>query len=321
MAKTHLKDESADRSYFTVTPRLVWALARSPYDYTLWCVIKDIAGETGECFLDREELAALAMMSPGQVTASLKHWMSIKVITGEKRKDAGHLHACWHLTIPDLWDRNIIWSRKNLKLAARLSWKRSQREILKGAVFETAAEDWSGGDQSKPGNGSHPDQSKPDEGGDWSHSDLDWSPGSVKEEPQRRTTPEQEEPPGGQPPPPAPAVRPRNELFDAVATLCVVDPATARASIGKVAAALKAANYSAADVESFGRWWWADQWRAKKNEPPSLWVLKEKIGIIRRGANDNSHPRSTQSNLPTDADRERDARFRAERERSTPTGR
>ncbi len=339
MAKTHLKDESADRSYFMIAPRLAWALARNPYDYTLWCVIKDIAGETGECFLDREELAALAMMSAGQVTASLKHLMRAGLIAGVKRKDAGHLHACWHLTIPDLWDRNIIWSKKNLKLAARLAWKRSQREIQKGMVFEVAPDDWSGGDQSKPGNGSHPDQLKPDEGGDWSHSDLDWSPGVVKEEPQRRTTKKQEEPPGGEPPPALEtptkaaepkakkkATRPRNALFDSIADLCVVDPAVTGngQKINKIATALKESGYTADDVEILRKWWWADPWRAKRNEPPSLWVLSEKIKVAcqaNRGANDNSYQRSTQSNLPTDADRTRDARLRAERERSTPTGR
>ena len=43
-----VSDESQDQKYFTITPRLVWALARNPFDYTLWSVIKGIAGDSGE---------------------------------------------------------------------------------------------------------------------------------------------------------------------------------------------------------------------------------------------------------------------------------
>lgn len=82
------------------------------------------------------------------------------------------------------------------------------------------------------------------------------------------------------------APRPRDPLFDAIASVCQVDPQTAGASIGKVVSTLRKANYTPEEVQSFGAWWWADSWRAKNGNPPSLWKLKEQIGIIRK---ENGH--------------------------------
>src|SRR5512134_1814620 len=93
---TRVKDESDDRKYFTITPRLVWALSRNCYDYTLWNVIKDIAGDR-ECILSREDMAALAMMSTGQVSDSRKHLFSVGVLRGELRRDPGYPQPVWHL--------------------------------------------------------------------------------------------------------------------------------------------------------------------------------------------------------------------------------
>lgn len=39
------EDRSNERTYFNMIPRLVWAYCKSPYEFTLWAVIHDIAGE------------------------------------------------------------------------------------------------------------------------------------------------------------------------------------------------------------------------------------------------------------------------------------
>ena len=83
------------------------------------------------------------------------------------------------------------------------------------------------------------------------------------------------------------AERAPDELFDAIAKVTCTDPATAGASIGKIKAALVKAEppYSASDVLKFG----AD-WPAWKDKPPTLWQLKEQIGIVRNGnGNGNGH--------------------------------
>lgn len=75
-------------------------------------------------------------------------------------------------------------------------------------------------------------------------------------------------------------IRQRDLLFDAIVKLCQVDPATAASSIGNVKRALLSSEppYTAAEVESFGKWWWG--WD-KRTTAPSLWNLKEKIGVVR----------------------------------------
>lgn len=82
--------------------------------------------------------------------------------------------------------------------------------------------------------------------------------------------------------------RERDVLFDTIAEVCCVDPSTAGASIGNVKVALSGAKppYSADEVKAFGKWYNSDEFRRKKG-PPSLWQLKEKIGIVRNGHGQN----------------------------------
>jgi hypothetical protein len=123
-----LKDQSADQKYFTITPRIVWAMTRDPYELTLWHVVKMIAGENGECFISTEDLAAAAMMSTGKVSQCRKRLIKIGLLEGEIRRDPGYRQAVWHLTIPDLWALNISWSEQHRKLKDRIDWKREQKE-------------------------------------------------------------------------------------------------------------------------------------------------------------------------------------------------
>lgn len=79
--------------------------------------------------------------------------------------------------------------------------------------------------------------------------------------------------------------RDRDLLFDAIAKVTCTDPATAGASIGKIKSTLLKAKppYTTEEVLKFG----AD-WPAWKDKPPTLWQLKEQIGIVRNG-NGNGH--------------------------------
>lgn len=80
---------------------------------------------------------------------------------------------------------------------------------------------------------------------------------------------------------PAEAVRERDLLFDEIARVCKLDPATAGSSIAKVKQALVKAKppYTPEDVGLFERWWWGD--KKMRERPPTLWQLKERIGVIR----------------------------------------
>lgn len=125
-----ITDKSKDRKYFTITPRLVLALSRSPYDYTLWAVVKDVAGEEGECILNTSQLAILAMMSEGKVSDCRAYLIKSKLLKGKIVKDPDQKQPCWHLTVPDIWKRNIEWAQKFAKIKDRLQYKLDQKKSL-----------------------------------------------------------------------------------------------------------------------------------------------------------------------------------------------
>jgi hypothetical protein len=120
-----VQDESNDHKYFVITPRIVKAFSRSPYDLSLWDTIRDVAGERGECYLTTNDLAILSDMSSGKVSDSRAYWLSIGFLKGEMRQDPGYPQPVWHLSIPDLWEKNIKWCEENPKISDRLAHKES----------------------------------------------------------------------------------------------------------------------------------------------------------------------------------------------------
>lgn len=134
MEKNKVRDRSGDKKYFTITPRIVWALSRSPYDYMLWNVIKDIAGDDGECILSTEDLATLSMMSAGKVTDCRKHLLKVGLLEGETQKSPEYQWPIWHLTIPDLWELNTKTAKSIPSLKNRIEFKKNQK-------FESAIND------------------------------------------------------------------------------------------------------------------------------------------------------------------------------------
>jgi hypothetical protein len=117
--------ENHDRKYFILTPRIVWGLCETPLECTLWNVRKDIAGESGECFLSTDDLAILAMMSTGAVSKYRKILIDKKLIIGDFRKDPGYPQPVWHLSVPDLWEQNIKFSKENILIKKRIEYKKS----------------------------------------------------------------------------------------------------------------------------------------------------------------------------------------------------
>ena len=70
-------------------------------------------------------------------------------------------------------------------------------------------------------------------------------------------------------------------MFDAVASVCQSDPKLQGSSIKKVAVALEKAGYTVADVQAFGKDWWA--WK-ERTKPPTVWKLKDTISQVRAKA-------------------------------------
>jgi hypothetical protein len=123
------KDESNDKKYFTITPRIVKEYARNSHDLALWETVKDVAGESGECYLNTEQLAILSGISTGQVSNSRKYWVKIGFLKGEIRKDPGYSQGVWHLSVPDIWAKNIMWCEKHPKIEDRLTFRKAHRSL------------------------------------------------------------------------------------------------------------------------------------------------------------------------------------------------
>jgi hypothetical protein len=90
-----------------------------------------IAGDSGECYLSTEDLATLAMMSAGKVSQCRKRLIKHGLLEGEIRRDPGYPQPVWHLSIPDLWERNLEW-RQDIgdDLKKRIEFKDTQKKSL-----------------------------------------------------------------------------------------------------------------------------------------------------------------------------------------------
>lgn len=124
-----IQDDSSDRKYFIITPQIVWAQCRDPYDFTLWNVVKMVTAEKGECFLSTEDLAYLSMMSMGKVSECRKYLISVGLLAGELRKDPDYPQPVWHLRIPDLWPKNVEWRQKFDSLKQRVAYKANEKVL------------------------------------------------------------------------------------------------------------------------------------------------------------------------------------------------
>jgi len=128
--KLNISDQSSDRKYWVQLPMIVWALAKDPYELSLWLTIKSIAWPNNECRLTTGYLAKLSMMSVGKVHECRAHLIELGLLTGEIRKDPNYPQPVWHLTIPDLWEMNALWAKANASIEQKLAYKALQLSEL-----------------------------------------------------------------------------------------------------------------------------------------------------------------------------------------------
>jgi hypothetical protein len=74
--------------------------------------------------------------------------------------------------------------------------------------------------------------------------------------------------------------KPRDELFDAIANTCRLDPKLSGSTIAKVKVLLDKAGYTVADVKAFDAHWWS--WK-DRTDPPTVWKLKDGIAAVKAG--------------------------------------
>ena len=127
--ENRIRDESNDKKYFIMTPQLVLALCKDPYEFALWNVVKMIAAEKGECYLSTPDLAEMAMMSTGKASQCRKSLIENGLLLGEVRRDPGYPQPVWHLRVPDLWEENIAWRKEHDSIQSRIEFRRNFRSF------------------------------------------------------------------------------------------------------------------------------------------------------------------------------------------------
>lgn len=115
-----IQDRSGDPKYYERIPRIVWAKVNNPYDYMLWAVLKQIAGDHGECWVSTKNLAIMCRMCYSKVQRSRKSLISAGLIQGRLEGEPGK--QVWHIRIPNLWTENTIWAEGHLSIESRVAW-------------------------------------------------------------------------------------------------------------------------------------------------------------------------------------------------------
>ncbi len=116
-----VEDKTNDRKYFTMLPNIIWEIGLSCYDLALYAYIKRIAGESGLCWQAMRTIAKQTGMSLSAIDDSRKVLESKGLISCTKRKHGAQGWAAWHISIMDVWQKNV----------ETMAQKRSQDEQTK----------------------------------------------------------------------------------------------------------------------------------------------------------------------------------------------
>jgi hypothetical protein len=94
-------------------PEIVFGLARDPYDFYLWVAINMISErDGGECVVSSKYLSEFTGISTGKISESRKYLLEVNLLTGSIYQDEHDFQPIWHLSIPDLSERNQEWILK-----------------------------------------------------------------------------------------------------------------------------------------------------------------------------------------------------------------
>ena len=128
--KQLIEDKSGDRDYFAMVPAMLWpdiklcsggseadtaaahaqelGVSLSVHDRWLYVTLKKICGEKdGQCFMSSRGLAKFAGMSAGQLSKSKTQLERAGLITIIAKKRTAKGWAIDHITVIDIWSRNI----------------------------------------------------------------------------------------------------------------------------------------------------------------------------------------------------------------------
>lgn len=125
--------DSNDRKYFSIIPNLVDDDGLSPFAFRLYCHIKRVAGENGQCWQSARTLAENCEMSVFAVSQAKRELVEHGLIEIESLKSKHGGHDYHQVTIKDIWQKNLEHAQKQGIVD---NWQDSQK-ILQGIDTHT----------------------------------------------------------------------------------------------------------------------------------------------------------------------------------------
>lgn len=109
-----VNDAGMPHKYFSTTPKIIFTLGLTPFEFTLYSYLKETAGDNGRCWKSTERLAEETSMSAGMVSKvkdSLAkprkelNGKALITITEEENTNGGSPRHI--ITITDIWPENM----------------------------------------------------------------------------------------------------------------------------------------------------------------------------------------------------------------------
>jgi len=132
------QDRTYLHKFYTEIPHLAHFLCNTPFELALYHSLRMVAGETGECWLSTRKLAALSRMGTATVSRCRQKLIEYGLIEGDMYQDEslGHGQAVWHITIPDIWEKNLKWREAHNSLNERIELIEARTIVANAGVPE-----------------------------------------------------------------------------------------------------------------------------------------------------------------------------------------
>lgn len=126
MSENHIIDNSSLHTYRTEIPNIIFTLGLTPYELTLYCFFKKVAGDGGYCTFSNKEIAARTGMGESSLKKYRKTLEKPRtelggkcLITVEERKKENGTYDTSYITINDVWIENMEFCSQNKKKKLR----------------------------------------------------------------------------------------------------------------------------------------------------------------------------------------------------------
>lgn len=246
MSDNAIEYQESPRTYFTQIPNCVDDMGLTPYAYRLYGHLRRVAGENGACWQSTSTLAKACRMSAGSVSKYKQELIEADLISVEERHNENGQYH--HITIINIWREN------------HLTYAGGSSNESPSSPGESPMVPSSPGESPTP-RGSSPGETKKNHTYKKNHIDAN----------------DDEQTDG-------------RAWFLALTEVCVVELSVAtdaqKGQLGTSAKMLKKAGATPEQIAAFGSWWYDNDWRGKKGQPPTPAQVRSEWGKFKRADSD-----------------------------------